>query len=54
MLPVVAVLAIVVFIPFFRRGKLTSAFEYLEDRYGPAARLYCTLSFIGVSGFLIS
>ncbi len=46
MLPAVAVLAIVVFIPFFRRGQLTSAFEYLEDRYGPAARLYGTLSFI--------
>lgn len=46
MLPVVAVLAIVVFIPFFRRGQLTSAFEYLEHRYGPAARLYGTLSFI--------
>ena len=30
-----AVLAIVVFIPFFRRGRLTSAFEYLGDRFGP-------------------
>ncbi|NDH93196.1 MAG: sodium:solute symporter [Planctomycetia bacterium] len=46
MLPAVAVLAIVVFIPFFRRGQLTSAFEYLEDRFGPSARLYGTLSFI--------
>lgn len=46
MLPAVAVLAIIVFIPLFRRGKLTSAFEYLEERYGPAARLYGTLSFI--------
>ncbi len=46
MLPLVAVLAIVVFIPFFRRGQLTSAFEYLEDRYGRVARLYGTLSFI--------
>jgi SSS family solute:Na+ symporter len=46
MLPAVAVLAIVVFIPFFRRGRLTSAFEYLGDRFGPGARLYGTLSFI--------
>ena len=45
-LPFVAVLAIVVFIPFFRRGGLTSAFEYLGHRYGPAARLYGTFSFI--------
>jgi len=46
MLPFVAVLAIVVFIPFFRQGKLTSAFEYLGNRYGPLPRLYGTLSFI--------
>ena len=46
MLPFVAVVAIIVFIPFFRRGKTTSAFEYLGDRYGPGVRLYGTLSFI--------
>lgn len=46
MLPFVAVLAIIVFIPFFRRGKLTSAFEYLGERYGTAPRLYGTFSFI--------
>lgn len=45
-LPFVAVLAILVFIPFFRRGETTSAFEYLGDRYGPGVRLYGTLSFI--------
>jgi solute:Na+ symporter, SSS family len=45
-LPFVAILAIVVFIPFFRRGNLTSAFEYLGHRYGAAPRLYGTLSFI--------
>lgn len=45
-LPMVAVLAIIIFIPFFRRGQLTSAFEYLEARYGTGARLYGTLSFI--------
>ena len=45
-LPFVALLAIVVFIPFFRRGKLTSAFEYLGNRYGTLPRLYGTFSFI--------
>lgn len=44
--PFVAVLAVVVFIPFFRRGKLTSAFEYLGERYGMGPRLYGTISFI--------
>ena len=48
-LPLVAVLAIIFFIPFFRRGRLTSAFEYLGDRYGPLARLYGTVSFILLS-----
>lgn len=46
MLPLAAVLAIIVFIPFFRRGQLTSAFEYLGDRFGPVARLYGTISFL--------
>ncbi len=46
MVPFVAVLAVVVFIPFFRRGQLTSAFEYLGLRFGPLARLYGTTSFI--------
>lgn len=46
MVPFVAVLAVVVFIPFFRRGQLTSAFEYLGLRFGPFARLYGTASFI--------
>lgn len=45
-LPFVAVLAIVVFIPFFRRGQTTSAFEYLGDRFGTIPRLYGTFSFI--------
>lgn len=44
--PFVAVLAVFIFIPFFRRGKLTSAFEYLGERYGMVPRMYGTLSFI--------
>ncbi|TWT34665.1 sodium:solute symporter [Blastopirellula retiformator] len=45
-LPLIAVMAVLVFIPFFRRGKLTSAFEYLGMRFGMAPRIYGTLSFI--------
>lgn len=46
MAPFVAILAVVVFIPFFRRGGLTSAFEYLGERFGVVARLYGTINFI--------
>ena len=34
------------FIPFFRRGRMTSAFEYLEARYGSGVRCYAAVSFI--------
>lgn len=44
--PFVAVFAAIVFIPFFRRSGLTSAFEYLKDRFGHGARLYAAISFI--------
>ncbi len=46
MVPFVAVVAVVIFIPFFRQGRLTSAFEYLGLRFGRLARLYGTVSFI--------
>ena len=46
MLPLVSVMAIVIFIPFFRRGKTASAFEYLEDRFGVVVRLYGAVGFI--------
>ena len=45
-LPVAAVLAVAFFIPLFRRGRITSAFEYLEARYGIAMRSYAALSFV--------
>ncbi len=41
-----AVMAWYFFIPFFRRGGMTSAFEYLEARYGNAVRCYAAVSFI--------
>ena len=45
-LPLAAVLALIFFIPFFRRSKATSAFEYLEQRYGVFVRTFAALSFI--------
>ncbi len=47
-LPFIAVISILVFIPLFRYGKRTSAFEYLGQRYGKAPRLYGTCSFIAL------
>lgn len=44
--PFVAIVAVVIFIPFFRRAGLTSAFEYLGDRFGTPARVYGTVSFV--------
>ena len=45
-LPFVAVIALVFFIPLFRQGVTTSAFEYLEKRYGIVIRSYAALSFL--------
>lgn len=45
--PIAVVLAIVFFVPFFRKQKITSAFEYLENRYGTHwVRLYASTSYI--------
>src|SRR5690606_31056077 len=44
--PFIAILTVIVFIPFFRRGKLTSAFEYLGQRYGIVPRRYGAISYI--------
>ncbi len=45
-LPIVAVFAIMFFVPFFRERKITSAFEFLEHRYSHWVRLYASCSFI--------
>jgi len=45
-LPIGVFIASVIFIPFFRRGHITSAFEYLEGRYGPRTRVYAAVAFI--------
>lgn len=46
MLPVGVAIASAVFLPFFRRGKITSAYEYLEGRFGPPVRVYGALAFV--------
>lgn len=46
-LPLVAVVAVIYFVPLLRRDDLVSAFQYLEMRFGTIARLY------GVGSFLI-
>ncbi|KAA3618900.1 MAG: sodium:solute symporter [Calditrichaeota bacterium] len=46
MMPLGILIAARVFLPFFRRRKITSAYEYLEDRFGPSIRVYGSLAFI--------
>lgn len=46
MLPIGILIAAYFFLPFFRRGKITSAYEYLEDRFGPSVRVYGAIAFI--------
>ena len=45
MIPVVAVIAVYVALPFFRRIDATSAYEYLERRFSRGVRLFGSLSF---------
>lgn len=46
MLPIGVFIASRLFLPFFRRGKITSVFEYLEKRFGPGARVYGASVFV--------
>lgn len=45
-MPLSVLVAAYVFLPFFRRGKIISAYEYLEERFGPSVRVYGSLTFI--------
>jgi len=48
MLPFATLIGIIFFIPFYRKSRLTSAYEYLENRFGPWGRTYgCALFSIG-------
>ena len=46
MLPLAVLFAAYVVLPFFRRGKTLTAYEYLEQRYGPSVRSYGAVTFI--------
>jgi len=45
MIPVVAIIAIWVALPFYRRLNVTSAYEYLELRFSPLVRRFGSISF---------
>ncbi len=45
-LPFAALVAIYLFLPLYRRAGLISAYQYLEERFGPWARVYAGFSFI--------
>ena len=44
--PFAAAIAAWLFIPFFRRGGVTTAYEYLEARFGPSVRVYGAATYI--------
>lgn len=54
MLPIAVIVAARVFLPFFRRGRVTSAYEYLEGRFGPSIRVYAAAAFIIAQLFRVS
>ena len=45
MLPLAVIIAAWIFLPFFRRNRITSAYEYLEERFGPGIRVYGAVAF---------
>ena len=45
MIPVVAIMAVYVALPFYRKLDVTSAYEYLEKRFNRAVRLFGSISF---------
>ncbi|MBI1321445.1 MAG: sodium/solute symporter [Candidatus Hydrogenedens sp.] len=54
MLPVAVLVAAYFFLPFFRHSPTTSAYEYLEARFGPKTRLYAASAFIIAQIFRIA
>lgn len=53
-MPLAVLVAAWLFLPFFRRGRITSAYEYLEGRFGPSIRVYAALTFIVGQLFRVS
>jgi len=52
--PVAGLIAAVVFIPFYRRGRTTTAYEYLEGRFGPSVRVYGAATYIAAQMLRLS
>jgi len=50
-IPIAALLAVFIFVPFYRKAKLVSVYEYLEMRYGVWARIYGCIMFTIYSFF---
>lgn len=44
--PVVALIAMVLFVPFFRRGTVNSAYQYLRLRFGAPVSVYAALVYL--------
>lgn len=45
-LPIAVLIAAYLFLPFFRRSRITSAYEYLELRFGAGTRSYAAAFFV--------
>ncbi|MBN2175904.1 MAG: sodium:solute symporter [Bacteroidales bacterium] len=45
-IPIASVLAVVFFVPLYRKENSISAYAYLEKRFGPWARMYASLCYI--------
>ena len=45
-LPLIIIIAAIFFLPFYRRTRIISAYEYLEKRFGPSVRTYGAVTFM--------
>lgn len=45
-LPVAAWIGVRYFVPFYRNGQKLSAYEHMEQRFGPWARTYCVVCYL--------
>ena len=45
-LPIVIITSAYLFLPFFKRNNILSAYEYLEERFGPSVRIYGATTFL--------
>ncbi|MBJ22992.1 MAG: sodium:solute symporter [bacterium] len=53
-MPAAAMIAAWLFIPFFRRGRAMTAYEYLEARFGPSIRAYGAATYIAAQLLRVS